>query len=548
MAKNKNNTSYDGNLGIKAAGVHIDFTAEQLQEYMKCMKSCEYFVENYVKIISVDKGLISFNPYPYQKRLIEAAVNNRYVIAKFSRQSGKTQSIAAVLLWYFLFNEHFRIAILANKEEQSIEILSRIKLSYENLPFWLQQGIVEWNKKSIHGENGSKIMAAATSASGIRGQTINILMLDEFAHVEPGVQEDFFTSVFPTISSGHTTKVIITSTPHGLDQFYKLWVGSERGKNAFVRVDSHWSEMPGRDEAWHQEQLKIMSSEKFDQEFGCDFLGSTNTLISGPKLRFLAAITKDPIATSEKLRVYHQPEKKHVYLTCVDTAEGTNKDYSAFIVFDITEIPYKICAIYQNNTISSFVFPSVIHPILQRYNDSFTLIETNNQGQQVADILQQEYEYEHVLMTTAVGRSGVQIASGFIQGARLGLRTTVLTKRIGCGALKTLVEDDKLLVEDFRLISELSKFTLQGKSYKAEPGDGNTDDLVMCCVILGWFNTQAFMKDLTNVDLRENLLNQSSQIIYDDIVPVGFIDGGNDPIDIPFVVNLDAWLLDDGNT
>lgn len=538
MAKLSNH--YEGHPQLKGAGVTIDITPEQMQELVRCQKDCLYFVENYIKIIDVDEGLVSFKPYPYQKRIIDAVVNNRYSIAKLARQSGKTTIVAAILLWYFLFNEYWDIAILANKEMQAIEILGRIKLSYEQLPFWLQQGIVRWAEKQIEAENGSTIFASATSSSAIRGRAINILMLDEFAHVDAGTQSDFFTSVFPTISSGKNTKAIITSTPNGLEMFYKIWTDSENGRNQFKKIDSHWSEKPGRDNKWRQEQLEIMSEEKFDQEYGTDFLGSSATLISGSVLRTLTA--ENPIAYSDHLRVYEHPQKDHHYVMCVDTAEGTNRDNSAFIVVDITYLPYRIVAAYTDNTVVTFIYPNVIFPIASRYNNAAILIETNNGGQQVADILHSDLEYEPILMTTSSGRNGVSLCLGFNQQARLGVRTTVLTKRIGCVNLKTIVENRKLEFHDNQLIQELSKFTLQGKSYKAEPGDGNTDDLVMCCVLFGWLQTQGYIQENTDIDIRKNLLVQHAMSIEAESWPVGFLEDGRDQQDT--VIDLDAWLRD----
>lgn len=538
----KQNNHYEGQPLVKAAGIAIDISPEEMQELVRCQQDCSYFVENYIKIIDVDEGLVSFHPYPYQKRIIEAVVNNRYSIAKLARQSGKTTVVAAILLWYFLFNEYWDIAILANKETQAIEILERIKLSYEQLPFWLQQGIVKWNEKHIEAENGSTIFAAATSSSAIRGRSINILMLDEFAHVDAGTQSDFFTSVFPTISSGKKTKAIITSTPNGLEMFYKIWSDSEKGRNQFKRIDSHWSEKPGRDQKWKQEQLEIMSEDKFEQEYGTEFLGSSATLIAGTTLRILVA--EDPIASSDHLRVYEHPQKSHHYVMCVDTAEGTNKDNSAFIIFDVTFMPYKIVAVYTDNTIPTFIYPNVLFPIAERYNNAAILIETNNGGQQVVDILHQEMEYEPILMSTSKGRSGVSLSMGFgTAGSRLGVRTTSITKRIGCVNLKTLVENSKLIVNDMPLIQELSVFTLQGKSYRAEPGESNHDDLVMCCVLFGWLQTQPYIKENADIDVRKNLLQQHAMMIEAETWPVGFIDAGpHDPeTDVP---DLDAWLRD----
>lgn len=541
MARNSNH--YDGHPLLKAAGVKIEFTPEQLEEYIKCEQSCDYFLENYYQLVHPDHGLIPFHPYPYQHRISDAVVHNRYTIAKLPRQSGKTSIVAGVLLWHFLFNNHWTIAILANKEEQAKEILERIKLAYEHLPFWLQQGVVAWNNKSIDGENGSTIFAAATSSNAIRGRSINILMLDEFAFVDIGIQEEFFTSVFPTISSGVSTKLVITSTPCGMNLFYKLWTDSIKGRNNFVRVEAHWSEQPGRDEKWKEEQLKIMTPEKFSQEFETEFLGSSGTLISGKKLAVLTY--DDPIDESHDhhTRVYQQPLKGRFYVLCADPAEGTNRDNSAIVIFDITEVPYRVVLTYTDNQISPLLLPTVIKGLAERYNQAVCLIEVNNQGAQVANILYSDLEYDNVIQTAPKGRSGLTISGGYTAGARLGIRTTSATKMSGCGNLKSLIEHDQLFTIDFFLYEELTRFVLHGKSYRAEEG---TDDLVMCCVLFGWFQTQDYIRDNVNIDIRRNLYEANARALEDELTPVGIIDDGRDELldefEIRTVVSLDDWL------
>jgi hypothetical protein len=538
--------TYNGNLNLKRTNVNHEWTADQLKEYKKCQKSAKYFIETYVKIIHVDHGWVNFNLRPFQNRMLKSIVENRFTICKVPRQQGKSILVVGMLLWYILFHENCAVALLAQKGEQAQDLLSRLQLSYEAVPHWMQQGIKEWNKRSIILENGSKIVASSTSSGSIRGKSQNIIYLDEFAHIPAHIQEEFFTSVYPTISSGESTKLIITSTPRGLDMFYKIWVDSENGRNSYNRVEAHWSEIPGRDEKWKQETIKNTSERQFKQEFEVEFLGSSDTLIDGSTLRRLAH--NDPISLSAHLKVYNKPEQGKPYVVTVDVAEGTNHDCSAFIVFDMSSIPYTVAAVYKNNLISPLVFPHIIEEVAKRYNEAYVLVETNNIGQQVADILFRDIEYEYVLMTAPSGKNGIQISTGFGSGAKVGVKTTKQTKRIGCSNLKSLVENDKLLVNDFDIIYELSRFTLQAGSYKAE-GDGY-DDLAMCCVMFGWFQQQQFAKDLTNTDLRANLYNSNADSIESDLIPVGEYNSGKDTRETDLVVDLvnddfDKWFRDD---
>ena len=219
---------YLGNANLKAAGIELEFTKEQVSEYVKCAKNPDYFIREYVKVVSLDKGLVPFDLYSYQEDLVNTIHGNRFIIAKLPRQSGKSTTIVSYILHYVLFNQNMNVAILANKQATAREILSRLKMAYEYLPLWLQQGIIEWNKGSIELENGSKIIASSTSASAIRGGSFNLIFLDEFAHVPNNIAEEFFSSVYPTITSGQTTKVLMVSTPNGLNLFYYFWKNANR--------------------------------------------------------------------------------------------------------------------------------------------------------------------------------------------------------------------------------------------------------------------------------------------------------------------------------
>ena len=278
---------YLGNPLLKKANVNIQFTPDQVKEFIKCKEDPVYFANNYIKIVSVDEGLVPFNIYPFQEKLIKNFHNHRFNICKMPRQSGKSTTVVSYLLHYVVFNDNVNVGILANKASTAKDLLGRLQKSYENLPKWMQQGVQVWNKASLELENGSKIIAASTSASAVRGMSFNIIFLDEFAFIPNHIAEDFFSSVYPTISSGKTTKVIIVSTPKGMNHFYRLWHDSERGRNEYIPTEVHWTEVPGRDAAWKAQTISNTSEQQFQQEFECDFLGSSDTLISSAKLKSL---------------------------------------------------------------------------------------------------------------------------------------------------------------------------------------------------------------------------------------------------------------------
>ena len=518
---------YLGNPNLKKASVTVEFTKEQIQEYQKCMDDPIYFIENYMQIVSLDEGLVPMNMYKFQKKMVRTFHKNRFTICKLPRQSGKSTIIIAYLLHYVLFNPNVNVAILANKSSTARDILGRLQLGYEHLPKWLQQGVISWNKGSLDLENGSSILAASTSASAIRGGSYNIIFLDEFAYVPSTVSEEFFSSVYPTISSGKTTKVMIVSTPHGMNMFYKLWTDAENKKNDYVPIEVHWSEVPGRDEVWKEETIRNTSQSQFNSEFECEFLGSIDTLVAPHKLKQMPYV--DPIQSHADLDIFEKPDPKKTYFLTADVARGSSQDYSAFVVIDVTTMPYKIVAKYRNNNIKPIVFPNILKKLGDHYNKAFCLIEINDLGQQVADAMQFELEYDNMMMVTQRGRAGQVLGGGFSgRGNQLGLRMTKGTKKIGTSNLKSLVESDKLIINDFDIIAELSTFIARGKSFEAE--QGANDDLVMCLVIFSWMANQRYFKELTNVDVRGQMFTEQQNAIEADMAPFGFIDDGlNDP-------------------
>jgi len=515
--------TYLGNKNLKKVGVPVEYTQEQVQEYIKCSRNPAYFIKNYVKIVNVDTGLIDFSLWPFQEEMVNKFEDNRFVICKLPRQVGKTTTVAAYILWRVLFTDQYSVAILANKLAQAREILGRIQTAYEWLPKWLQQGVKEWNKGNIELENGSEILASATSSSAIRGTSQNLIYLDEFAFVPNNLQEEFFASVFPTISSGTSTKVLITSTPNGMNMFYKIWVDSEEGNNSYVRHDVHWSDVPGRDEAWKKETIKNTSEEQFRQEFECEFLGSTATLIDGRKLAQIPF--KTPIKSKNGFDTYEEPVRDRMYVITVDSARGLGLDYSALVVFDVTELPYKIVGKYRSKEISPMFYPDVIVNTARKYNDAFVLVELNDLGETVANIIQQDLEYENILSTSVKGRGGQQVGGGFSHRIQLGVKTTKTVKRIGCSHLKDIVESDKVIINDYDLLQELSVFINKRNSYEAE--EGHHDDLVMCAVLFSWLVRQEFFIELTDNDVRNRLYLENQRMIEDDVLPFGIVDDGH---------------------
>jgi hypothetical protein len=529
-----NESVYLGNPNLKKANVQQEWTKEELEEYARCMKDPIYFIRSYIKIVSLDEGLVPFELYDFQKEMVGTFHNNRFTICKLPRQSGKSTTIIAYLLHYVLFNPSVNVAILANKAATARDLLGRLQLAYEHMPKWLQQGVMSWNKGSLELENGSKILASSTSASAVRGGSYNIIFLDEFAYVPSNVAEQFFSSVYPTISSGKTTKVMIVSTPHGMNMFYKLWTDAEEERNEYVPIEVHWSEVPGRDEEWKQQTIKNTSEAQFNTEFECEFLGSIDTLISSGKLRTLAY--RAPVSTNAGLDVHIRPEEGHTYFLSADVSRGTKNDYSAFTVIDVTEIPYKIVAKYRDNEIKPLLFPSKIYDVARAYNQAYVLVEVNDIGEQVANTLQFDLEYDNLVMASMRGRAGQVLGGGFSGGrAQLGVRTTKAVKKIGCSNLKQMVEDNKLIVEDIDVISELSTFIIKGSSFEAD--DGCHDDLVACLFTFAWATDQTYFKELTNMDMRQTMMKEQQDALEQDMAPFGFVVNGLEDENIGEVVD-----------
>ena len=533
---------YLGNPNLKKANTQVEFTKEDIEEYIKYKDDPVYFAKHYIKIVTLDHGLMPFEPYHFQEELIHNFHERRFNICKMPRQTGKSTTVVAFLLHYAVFNDSVNIGILANKASTARELLSRLQIAYENLPSWMQQGILSWNKGSLELENGSKILAASTSASAVRGMSFNILFLDEFAFVPNHIADAFFSSVYPTITSGKSTKVIIVSTPHGMNHFYRLWHDAERGKNEYTPTDVHWSEVPGRDSKWKEQTIANTSESQFKIEFECEFLGSVDTLIAPSKLKTL--VYDSPVQKNAGLDIYEIPQKDHDYAMTVDVARGVGSDYSAFVVADITEFPHKIVAKYRNNEIKPMLFPSVIEEVGKNYNDAFVLCEVNDVGDQVASILQYDLEYQNLLMCSMRGRAGQVVGQGFSgKKTQLGVKMSKTVKKVGALNLKTLIESDKLLSCDYDIMSELTTFIQKSNSFEAE--EGCNDDLAMCLVIYAWLVAQDYFKELTDQDVRKRLYEEQKNQIEQDMAPFGFMSDGIDD-EGSFVDNDgDRWHTDE---
>lgn len=503
-------------------------TEEQIREYAKCKTSVEYFLENYAKIISLDKGEVHFKPFKFQRKALRLIQKNRKVLVKLFRQAGKSTIVAGYVAWYVLFNDDPKhVCILANKLSISQEIFSRVKMMVELCPKWLQQGVAVWNETSFQFENKTKCFCAATSDTAVRGLSLNLLILDEFAFLSPNMADKFMASVFPTISSSETSQLIIVSTPKGLNHFYRLWVEAERGENGFVTFEAHWTDHPKRNQKWADEQKAILGELKYRQEILCEWLGSSDTLIDGSKIATLPSLT--PIAeTIDGFRCFVPPQKGTNYVMTVDVAEGKLGDFSTFVIFDCSQLPYKIVATFRNNEINPLAYPEILDHYGKMYNQAFILVETNSLGQQVADALFYDLEYENMYVSTPT-----EIYEGGTNRTKPGYRTTKKTKAIGCNTIKLIIESDKMEINDLNLIQEMSTFSRRGSSYEAE--EGKHDDLMMCLVGFGFLTTTNTFKYLFDFSLRKEYIKEQMQRMEEDHLPMGFFTDGIEDPDEKFV-------------
>lgn len=522
MPKNSFNSDagYNGNSQLPRADAEVSLTEAELKEYIRCAEDVYYFINNYVKIVHVDHGIVPFALWPFQEQIVKAFEDNRFVICKLSRQSGKsTVVVSGYFLWYILFHTDVSVGILANKEATAIELLRRLKSSFELLPNFLKQGVVKWDQKLIMLANNSRVRAESTSASAIRGDTFNILFLDEFAFVPENIALEFMTSVFPTISSGKTTKLFIVSTPNGYNLFYKMWNDAEEKRNSYFPIGFTWRDVPGRDEAWAEEMRKNMvNPQAWEQEFECSFQGSANTLISAKKLGQM--IYRPPLDERGALKIYVNPvranetEPSHIYVATADVSQGQEQDYSVLSVFDVSVSPFRQVAVYRTHSLAPQLFAPIIRDICQWYCNAFIMVEINDVGMVVADMLHGDLEYENILYVRTHPKRGQMLAGGFHQKSKLGLRMTQASKRIGCSGLRAMIENDRLVIFDFQTIRELTTFVAKGQNWEAE--EGNHDDCVMTLVILGWLTGQQGFENYVGLSMRKMLANQYEPVTLDE--------------------------------
>lgn len=524
--KSKHDTHYLGNPHVKKDGIEEEWTQEKVAEYARCMSDPAHFAREHVKIINLNEGLVPFKLYPYQEEMFKQFNENRFTVVLACRQSGKSISSVAYLLWYAIFHPEKTVAVLANKGATAREMLSRITLMLENLPFYLQPGCKVLNKGSIEFSNNSKIFAAATSGSSIRGQSVNLLFLDEFAFVERAAE--FYTSTYPVVSSGKDTKVIITSTANGIgNPFHKIWEGAVQGVNEYKPFRVDWWDVPGRDEKWKEETINNTSQIQFDQEFGNTFFGTGDTLINAETLLNLKAGRPKSILEGGDLLVYDEPRKGSQYVMCVDVSKGRGQDYSTFNVIDISSRPFKQVAVYRNNLISPLLFPDIIYKWATSYNEAYVVIESNDAGQLVCTGLYHEREYENVHMSSTIKSSGI------------GVEMTRRTKRLGCSGFKDLLEERKLDIVDENTILEISTFEAKGASYEAK--DGNHDDLVMNFVMFGFLIQTSFFAEMTDINIKKMMFEQRMQEIEEDVPPFGFKQ--EDVPEISYEEKADPWMV-----
>jgi len=531
-----NNNGYNGNSSLKRAGIDLSYTEKEVLELAKCVENPTYFIDNYCYIVTLDHGIQPFKLYDCQKEKVETIHNNRKVIIMEGRQQGKTTVAAAYILWYTLFQESKTVAILANKASTAREIMSRYQLMFEHLPPWMQQGVKTWNKGDIELENGSVVFTAATTAAGIRGKSVNLLYIDEAAIIPNTIADQFFTAVYPVISAGQTTKILITSTPLGYNHFWKFWNDAVNKVNDFIPMFIPYSRIPGRDEAWALEQRRQLGELKYNQEVLCKFLGSSLTLIDSSTIEYMS--TCPTVYSKDGLDLYEYPikaerddeeklvRKPHSYVIVADTAKGVGGDYSAFVIVDITEVPYKLVGKYRDNKIAPMLYPTVIHKVARDFNDAYVLIETNS-SEQVAHILHNELEYGNLVFVNRSTKTGQVVSGGFGGGkTQLGVNTDKRVKRIGCFTFKSLLEEKKLLVFDPDVISEISTFIQVRDSYQAD--EGYHDDLVMPLVLFSWLTTNPYFREMSDVNIREAMYQERIKQIEEDVVPFGFIMNGTE--------------------
>lgn len=510
---------------LRPPGVELPLTPEHVYEYMRCSVSPHYFMTNYCVVLTFE-GYELPEPREYQLKLLTHIHTERHSASMMPRQSGKTVTVGAYISWYVTFHSDKTALVLAHQKDIALEHLqTRIQPILYNLPKWMQQGAVSFIKTRVELENGSRIIVQATSGRSGAGMAINLLYLDEFALVEPHKASDFISAVMPTISSMPDSKVIITSTPRGMNHFHKMY----KEKNAYIpfghdQKEKHkhisWREVPRKvlDEAtgkisiippdeFKKQEIENIGEVKWNQEYECKFAGSSNTLLDGDTLENLATI--DPITTkfNGKLKIYEEPRPGNVYVTGVDVSYGLNRDNSAFVTINVSAFPFTLAATYKDNKISDRSFPAILREMGMYYNQAITVIENNGPGARVADDLWEEFEYDNIFTWHPQEGS---------RAKQRGIKMTPHVKTRACNAFKELVENQKLIICCSDLIEELYVFVSKGNSWAADDGEGNYDDLVMAAVVAAFFiNLPQFQ------DYVKSPMNYSVDVLGNDLTSIG---------------------------
>ena len=478
-------------LKLKCADKHIVFKRGMVETYVEDLKIGDRIhVESGLdKIISLKKS--------NRKEVMYDCLNVQDVQRFYTNGilSHNTQTTAAYIVYYIIFNQHKTVSICANKEATSKEIFQRVRKMFEKLPNWLKPGVIEWNKKSVELDNGCSVFVGSTSSSSISGKSVNFLYIDEVALISKKMAEDFFDSVLPVVAADPNAKIVQSSTPKKLNHFYRSWQDAVNGRSGYKHLKVEWWDVPGRDEAFKEKIVKEKGLDHWLQEYATEFLGAGGTLISGRTLKELVQLPPIETLHDKKYRVYENPINNRKYMVFVDVGEGIEKDDSTCQVIDITELPYNQVAVYQDNTIKPKLFNGIIEKIAKQYNNAIVVIETNSCGQEVANNLNYVSEYENIFYDED-----------------FGMKTTKLTKRLGCSEFKSMIETKKLIIHDSNTIEQISNFSDNGRgSFGSEDGD----DLVMPLINFAyWINKKEYtdnwldeddIQDKINKELKEEL-------------------------------------------
>lgn len=516
---------FEGISSLRGAGEKIAMTSYELNEYIKCSEDILYFAENYYFIQTIDEGRIKIPLWDFQKKLLKVLMDpspKRHVVVLSARQMSKTTVASIFLLHYALFSKEANVAILANNERTAREILARIQMAYQNLPLWLQQGIVigGWNKSTLHLENGIKVIASSTSSNSIRGMTLNLVFLDEAAFIPDHIWEDFFNSVLPAISAGKTSKIVMVSTPKGMNHFYDIYKKAVDNTNNFKPVKIPWYERPDRDEEWKKNTLRDTGAIRFAQEFDCKFLGSSNTLVEGDMLERISTAEPIEIKYSGAFLVYEQPIPGAFYILGVDSAKGGGGDYSVVNVIKINnDNDVDQVAVYRCNTIDTDNFSQVCIGISNFYNNAYMMVENNDVGAMVAETIWYEYECDRIINVDPKG---------------LGVRSTRKTKLAGNLLLKKYVENGWLQINDARTLYELSRYEEVSPNVFHAASVNDNDDCVTSLIWALYYLTTPFYDRMGNsinkkeIDRKYNIEEPES---YEDSGPI-FMKGDD----------IDQWM------